>query len=288
MTNRRQILGLALSGLLSSSFLKANPFERKKNEALPNFLACNMESWWTELPFLDRFRAAAGMGFKSVEFWSHSDPTRDMRKVAKLCKSLDLNIIQFTGWQGPSLASINNHNAFTDAIKKALEIAHLLDAPMFTVVGHQTFNKVNHKESVGNLFKALEKVAPILQTTGKTLILEPFNPIDHEGHFLNGSVDALSICRSIDSPNIKINWDLYHMQLSEGNLIENIKLGLDQIGYIQVADVPGRNEPGTGEINYKFVFEQLKEFNYNGFIGLECWPKKQNNSRAIKNILQVI
>jgi len=78
------------------------------------------------------------------------------------------------------------------------------------------------------------------------------------------------------------------MQLSEGNLIENIKLGIDQIGYIQVADVPERNEPGTGEINYNFIFEQLKDLNYKGFIGLECWPKKQNNSRAVRNILQVI
>jgi len=288
MTSRRQVLSLFLSGLLSGPLINAQPLMRHRDELIPEYLACNMESWWTELSFLDRFRAAADAGFKSVEFWSHSDPTRDMQEVAKLCQLLELNIIQFTGWQGPSLASPQNHAAFVDAMEKAIEISYLLDAPMFTVVGHQTLNTMTHSESIGNLTKALEGVAPMLEKSGKTLILEPFNPVDHEGHFLNGSADALSICRSIDSPNVKINWDLYHMQLSEGNLIENIKLGIDQIGYIQVADVPERNEPGTGEINYNFIFEQLKNLNYKGFIGLECWPKKQNNSRAVRNILQVI
>ena len=107
------------------------------------------------------------------------------------------------------------------------------------------------------LSNALEKVIPILEDGRKMLILEPFNPIDHQGHFLNGSADALKICREINSPFIKINWDLYHMQLTEGNLIANLNDGIDQIGYIQIADVPGRHQPGTGELNYKFIFNAI-------------------------------
>ena len=87
---------------------------------------------------------------------------------------------------------------------------------MFTVVGHEQVDGINQADSVGNLTAALESVVPILEDAGKTLILEPFNPVDHVGFFLNGSPDALKICREIDSPFVKINWDLYHMQLTEG------------------------------------------------------------------------
>ena len=288
MTNRREILGLSLSAALALPFADAIAFNQSTGKALPDYLACNMEAWWTELPFLERFKKASEAGFKAVEFWSHSDPSRDMVEVSDLCKSLNLDVIQFTGWQGPSLALIENHEEFVEAIEKAIDIAHLLNAPMFTVVGHQSINAINHQTSLKNMAQALNSVIPVLETSGKKIILEPFNPVDHEGHFLNGSVDALAICRSIASPNIKINWDLYHMQLSEGNLIENLELGMDQVGYIQVADVPGRNQPGTGEINYKFVFDELKRLQYKGYIGLECWPKNKENIKAVTDLLRVI
>jgi len=288
MTNRREILGLSLSAALTLPFVEAKAFNQGTDKALPNYVACNMESWWTELPFLERFREASRVGFQAVEFWSHSDPSRSMTKVANLCESLDLNVIQFTGWQGPSLASLTNHKDFIEAIKQAIDIAHQLNAPMFTVVGHQTIKGTDQQTSLENMIRALSSVVPILENAGKKLILEPFNPVDHEGHFLNGSSDALAICRSIASPNIKINWDLYHMQLSEGNLIENLQSGMDQVGYIQVADVPGRNQPGTGEINYKFVFDELKRMQYKGYIGLECWPKNKDNVQAIIDLFRLV
>ena len=288
MTNRREILRLSLSAALAMPLVEANAFKQSVGKKLLGNLACNMESWRTELPFLERFNQASKAGFQAIEFWSHSDPTRDMTKVANLCESLDLNIIQFTGWQGPSLALIDNHREFTEAIKQAIDIAHQLNAPMFTVVGHQSIKGMSQEVSLKNITRALNGVIPMLESAGKKIILEPFNPIDHEGHFLNGSSDALAICRSIASPFIKINWDLYHMQLSEGNLIENLQLGMDQIGYIQVADVPGRNQPGTGEINYKFVFDELKRMQYKGHIGLECWPKNKNNVQAITDLLGLV
>ena len=131
-------------------------------------------------------------------------------------------------------------------------------------------------------------VAPILEDAEKMLILEPFNPVDHQGHFLNGSKDAVTICRTIDSSSIKINWDLYHMQLTEGNLIDELKSGMDQVGYIQIADVPGRNQPGTGELNYRFIFKEIKKMKYEGYIGLECWPKNKNQEQAIQDLLSLV
>ena len=116
------------------------------------------------------------------------------------------------------------------------------------------------------------------------LILEPMNiRVDHKGHCLYGSEDAVRICREVDSPMIKINWDLYHMQISEGDLCGRLREGFDQVGYIQVADHPGRHEPGTGEIFYPRVYAELQELGYTGPIGLECSPL-EGESAAIERL----
>lgn len=243
-----------------------------------------MESWWTNLPFMQRFERAAEHGFSAVEFWSPVAEGRDMSAVGDLCRSLALDVVQFTGWSGPSLADSDNHETFAAAMRRAVELAVRLDAPMFTVVGHQQPQGVGHAESVDKLTAALERVVPILEQGKKTLILEPFNPVDHQGHFLNGSADALKICRDIDSPFVKINWDLYHMQLSEGNLVAGMRNGFDQIGYVQVADVPGRHQPGTGELNYAFIFEAIRDLGYMGPIGLECWPDGNGEQQAVADV----
>ena len=106
------------------------------------------------------------------------------------------------------------------------------------------------------------------------LILEPMNGrVDHPGHCLYGSADALRICREVDSPMVKINWDLYHMQISEGDLCGHLREGFDQIGYLQLADHPGRNEPGTGEVHYNRVLKEAFDLGYRDYVGLECRPK---------------
>ncbi len=248
-------------------------------------LACNAESWWTDEPFMQRFRLAAEHGFSAIEFWDPTAEGRDMAAVASLCNELNLDIVQFTGWFGPSLADRENHDAFAATMQLAVDLAQLLDAPMFTVVGHEQLEGVSQADSVSNLAAALERVAPILEAGEKTLILEPFNPVDHQGFFLNGSTDALEICRRIDSPNIKINWDLYHMQLTEGNLVAHLRDGIDQIGYVQVADVPGRNQPGSGELNYEFIFKAIRETGYAGPIGLECWPDENGEEQAVADLV---
>jgi hydroxypyruvate isomerase len=234
---------------------------------------------------MHRFEQAAMAGFGAIEFWDYDKDGRDMRAVSDLCENLGLDIVQFTGWGGPSLADTANHSAFSDGMKQAVDIAQQLDAPMFTVVGHQVLDDFTQAQSVTNLARALERVVPILEDAGKTLILEPFNPVDHQGHFLNGSADALRICRSIDSPSVKINWDLYHMQLTEGNIVANLRAGMDQIGYVQVADIPGRHQPGSGELNYTFIFSALKDMGYTGPIGLECWPEENDEERAVADII---
>ena len=281
---RRELVAV-LGTLAATSNLYADQSPQQHSRQLLEGLACNMESWWTDLEFMQRFERAAQAGFSSVEFWEHDKNNRNMNAVAALARKLNLNIVQFTGWGGPSLADTSNHNDFIETMKRVTEIAYQLNAPMFTVVGHQTMKTIPQAESLANLSLALEKAAPILEDAKKMLILEPFNPVDHPGHFLNGSADALRICREIDSPFIKINWDLYHMQLTEGNIVDNLYAGIDQVGYIQVADIPGRHQPGSGELNYNFIFNAIDAIGYKGPIGLECWPENNDEKRAIADII---
>ena len=250
--------------------------------------ACNVESWWTEIDFMERFERAAESGFRAIEFWHYDSPGRDVNRIAATCKALELDVIQFTGWGAPSLADEANHAEFAEGIMRAIDVAVVLDAPMFTVVGHQVVDGIDQQTSVKNIQRALEGVAPLLESAGRMAILEPFNPVDHEGHFLNGSRDALSLCRAINSPAVKINWDLYHMQLTEGNLIASLRDGSDQLGYVQIADVPGRHQPGTGEIHYTHVFAALDEIGYEGPIGLECWPESGDAERAVADLVAAV
>jgi hydroxypyruvate isomerase len=104
--------------------------------------------------------------------------------------------------------------------------------------------------------------------------------VDHPGHCLFGSAAAIEICRAVGSPHVKLNWDLYHMQISEGDLCRHLREGFDHVGYVQLADNPGRHEPGTGEIRYERVLRELHELGYRGFVGLECSPLADEESAA--------
>ena len=113
------------------------------------------------------------------------------------------------------------------------------------------------------------------------LILEPMNiRVDHKGHCLYGSPPAIRICQEVGSSHVKINWDLYHLQITEGDLCGHLHEGIEQIGYVQLADHPGRNEPGTGEVHYNRVLRELYALGYRGYVGLECRPIESEEAAA--------
>jgi hydroxypyruvate isomerase len=124
--------------------------------------------------------------------------------------------------------------------------------------------------------------APIAEREGIMLILEPMNiRVDHKGHCLYGSEAAVRICRAVGSKMVKINWDLYHCHISEGDLCGHLREGFDQLGYAQLADHPGRTEPGTGEIHYPRVLKELAALGYTGYVGVECNPSKPEREAAM-------
>jgi len=151
------------------------------------------------------------------------------------------------------------------------------------VVGGNDQKGMSQKEMHENIISGLKRVAPIAEAHNVMLILEPMNiRVDHKGHCLYGSPDAVRICREVNSPKVKINWDLYHMQISEGDLCGRLKDGFDQVGYLQLADHPGRREPGTGEIHYNRVLKQAWDLGYRGPVGVECYPSEAPEKSAAR------
>lgn len=253
----------------------ARPAAAKKT-----LFAANVEMWWTDRPLLDRIRAAHALGFPAIEFWPWRG--KDIPAIAALTQELGMAVAQFTAWGfSPGLNEAGNHAKFTAEITAACATAKALHCPKMTVVGGNDVKGMTPAEMHAQIVAGLQLAAPIAEREGIMLILEPMNiRVDHKGHCLYGSEAAVRICRAVGSPMVKINWDLYHCHISEGDLCGHLREGFDQLGYAQLADHPGRQEPGTGEIHYPRVLRELHTLGYRGFVGVECSPSKTEAEAA--------
>ncbi len=135
--------------------------------------------------------------------------------------------------------------------------------------------------------KALSAAAPIFESGGITAVLEPLNVlVDPKGYYLSSSAQAADIIKEVKSENIKMLFDIYHQQITEGNIINNINQYKDLIGHFHIADNPGRHEPGTGELNYSAIFKAIEKTGYEGFVGLEFAPLA-SCSDALKSVIDL-
>lgn len=249
--------------------------------------AVNIEMWWTKLPFLDRIRQTAALGFPAVEFWPWNN--KDLDATLRLTQELNVEIAQFTAWGfKPGLNNPKNHKAFVKAVQEGCAVARKLKCRKMTVVAGDDQPGMTQEQMHENVITGLKLAAPIAEEADVMMILEPMNiRVDHKGHCLYGSAPAIRICDEVKSSHVKINWDLYHMQITEGDLCGHLAEGMKakQIGYLQLADHPGRHEPGTGEVHYNRVLRQAYELGYRDYVGLECRPK-EGELAAAKRVAQ--
>jgi hydroxypyruvate isomerase len=285
--DRRSFLAagaLVASGGLTSPGSQARAAEVEKPRRTKNTkFAVNVEMWFRKhKDFLKKLEAAAALGFPAVEIWPWEN--KDVNAVAETCERLGLAIAQFTAWGfRPGMNDAKNHTQLVEKIDKSCEVAKKWKCSMMCVVAGDDIPGVSPEKMHDTVIEGLKKVAPIAEKHGVTLILEPMNVrVDHKGHCLYGSAPTLKIIKAVGSKFVKINWDLYHMHITEGDLCGHLKEGFaaDAIGYIQLADHPGRNEPGTGEIHYPRVLKELKALKYAGYVGLECVPKTTDEAAA--------
>ena len=253
--------------------------------------AC-IEPMYTEIPFLDRFRAAKDDGFEFVEFWSWTD--KDLDAVKNAAEQAGIGISGFNGDAAFSMIDPSHKERYIDFLKQSVAAARKTGALSVTihsnalgdggvVIDHYT--ELSDTVKLCAMFGTLRECAEIAEESGVSMNLEALNiTTDHVGNYLKTTQTAAEMCRLIGSPKLKILYDVYHMQLNEGSLCDNIRRYADQFGHINVADAPGRHEPGTGEINYKKIFECLGEAGYSGRIGFELFPRT-STAEAVKAIM---
>lgn len=243
---------------------------------MPKF-AANLSMLFTEEDFLDRFKAAAEAGFKGVEYlFPYDYPATEIKaRLDEHGLTQVLHNLPAGDW-GAGERGIACHpdrvEEFRAGVEKAIDYATALGCKQVNCLAGIQPQGVSLEQARRTLVENLRYAAEKLEAAGILLLAEPINTRDIPGFFLNRTEQALAIFDEVGSNNLKLQYDIYHMQIMEGDLAPTIEKHLEHIAHVQLADNPGRHEPGTGEINYPFLFARLDRLGYDGWIGCEYKP----------------
>lgn len=248
---------------------------------MPNF-AANLTMMFNEVDFLERFQAAARAGFKAVEYlfpYAYEKAVLVEHLQTHGLKQV-LHNLPPGDWQGGE-RGIACHpdrvGEFQQSVATAIEYATALGCKQVNCLAGIRPATVPPDKLRETFVNNLKFAAAELRRAGIRLLIEPINTRDIPGFYLNYSRQALDIIRDVDSDNLYLQYDIYHAQVMEGDLAHTIETNFDMIRHMQLADNPGRHEPGTGEINYPFLFNLIDRLGYDGWIGCEYKPKTSTN-----------
>lgn len=243
---------------------------------MPKF-AANLSMQFNEFDFLERFAAAAGAGFKGVEFLFPY-----AYEAAELAERLQANGLEQVLFNMPpgdwdagerGLACLLDRvGEFQDGVGKAIAYAKTLNCPRLHAMAGLKPEGADEDALRATYTDNIRFAAAEAAKANIMLVIEPINYRDIPGFYINTSAEGLEFVGEIGAPNLKLQYDIYHMQRMEGELANTIKANIGSIGHMQLADTPGRHEPGSGEINYPFLFGVIDEAGYDGWIGCEYVP----------------
>ncbi len=244
---------------------------------MPKF-AANLSMLWNELPFLDRFEAAARAGFGAVEFlFPYDFPAGQIAQRLQAHRlQLVLHNMPPGDWAGGERGTAclpGREDEFRVGVAQALQYAAALGVPQLHCMAGIPTAGVSEAQARATLVGNLRFAAEATQRQGVRLLLEPINHFDMPGYFVNRPRQAIALMDEVGSDNLFLQYDIYHAQRMEGELANTIKALLPRIAHMQLADTPGRHEPGTGEIHYRYLFDAIDALGYTGHIGCEYKPR---------------
>ena len=245
---------------------------------MPKF-AANLSFLYSDLDFLGRFAAAARSGFQGVEYlFPYAFPKEQIVEALQQ-NNLKQVLHNLPGGQWEAgergiACHPDRVGEFKEGVDQAIEYARALKCDQINCLAGITPANVPATKAHETLVENLKYAAPRLGAHNIKLLIEPINIYDIPGFFLRTSAQALALMDEAREPNLYLQYDIYHMQRMEGNLADTMEKNLQRIAHVQVADVPGRHEPGTGEIRYEFLFQRLENIGYTGWIGCEYKPLK--------------
>lgn len=256
---------------------------------MPRFSA-NLSMLFTEVDFLDRFKLAANAGFEAVEFlfpyaWEPEQLADALRQNGLKQVLHNLPAGKWEAGERGIAGLPDRIDEFKAGVERAIPYAKALGCPRLNCLVGIVPSGVRPEIFRETLVKNLRFAAAALEKEKIQLLVEMLNIKDMPGFYLSRTADALALMDEVDHPNIWLQYDIYHMQIMEGNLTQTIKTHLQRIAHMQIADVPGRHEPGTGEINFTNLFRSIDQAGYAGWIGCEYIPSRQTEETLefIKN-----
>ena len=249
---------------------------------MPRFSA-NLTMLFTEHPFLERFAAAADAGFDAVEFLFPYEHTA--AEVRDALRDANLEVVLFNlpagDWAAGErgIASLPDRvEEFREGVERASEYAAALDCPRLNCLAGLHAPGVERAAHWGTLVENVRHAGERVAAAGRTLVVEPVNDKDVAGFFLPTTTDAIRLLDEVGDPRVRLQFDVYHVQRMEGDVTPRLRALLDRIDHVQIADNPGRHQPGTGELNFGFLFDELDRLGYPGLIGLEYVPEPDTPS----------
>jgi hydroxypyruvate isomerase len=223
--------------------------------------------------FDENLERVAQAGYHHVELvgefkkWSEEDYVRILARMQALKITVDA-----TSGVGPGFADPSGGDAFLTALKSLIPAAQRLQCKQIILLSGKRIEGAPPQSQHTASIEALKRAADVLSSAGLVAVIEPIDRLENPTIYLDGVTEAFEIAHAVGSPNIRVLYDIYHEQREFGNLIAKFETNIDQVGLIHIADVPGRHEPGTGEINYGNIYRKLAELHYKGVIAMEFYP----------------
>jgi hydroxypyruvate isomerase len=264
------------TGLLATSLAAQNQPAARARAGIKTTLMLEMLKGSIE----EEFELAAKAGFQSVESltqyaaWSDAD----VERVKKVCRANRLTVDTVLAQQDwkkrpVSIVDPSHRETFLGDVRNAIAYSKKLDIPQISLTSGLSAAGLSQEQQWASLTEGIKRAADLIAAAKLTLLIEPLNSlVDHPGCFLTSAVDGLRLVKEINLPHVRLLFDLYHEQIMRGNLINTMKAAEPSVAVFHVADNPGRNDPGTGEVYYPNVYDAIRKTGYNGYIGMEYHP----------------
>lgn len=263
-----------------------------------------LETFFTEFSYEERIRRVAEIGYPAIEFWFHDywfdgknliPRKKNLEAMKKVIKDFGLEVSDFgvnspEGSTGGSLVKPEDKKLYLSRLAEVIPLAHSLNCKRLITCTGNLIEGREREHQTRSIIDTLSEAACFMEKEEITLTLEPLNSlVDHPGYFLDSFEEAVRIVKQIDHPNIRLLYDIYHMQIMEGNILSSIEKNLHLISHFHAAGVPGRHELSGGELSYPFIFKEITRLGYDGYFGLEYWPAKDSESslQETKTLLQL-
>ena len=246
-----------------------------------------IEPFFSDLPYRDRLARVHQLGFRYYEFWFHNmrfdgsaliPEDKDFEELAELNEKYGLTCTDFVfnhpdGGIVGAMIDEKDRSLILESFEGIIELAKKIRCKAFISGAGNTVPGLSREQAVENMIETLKACAAPAESNGITLILEPFNTrVDHPDYFLDDPHTCIRVLKEVGSDSVKMLYDIYHMQIMDGNVVAFIRENIRHIGHFHVAGVPGRHEPYDCELNYPFILKEIDSLGYEGGVGLEYWP----------------